>query len=160
MGIEIERKFAVVNEQWRSEVLQSRRIWQGYLAEDEQGASVRVRMDGPTANINIKQRVIGPHRLEYEYEIPVVDAEQMLEQLVHGGVIEKTRHLVDVDGLTWEVDEFGGTNAGLVVAEIELSSVDQTFRRPPWVGRELTDDERYYNIYLAKSPYSQWGDVT
>ena len=110
------------------------------------------------AHLNIKAAVIGAARAEYEYPIPPDDARKLLETLCVG-TLEKVRHYVERDGLTWEIDEFLGANAGLVVAEIELDAVDQEFLHPEWLGRELTDDRRYYNHHLAIHPYSTWPDA-
>lgn len=158
MGIEIERKFLVAGDAWRSQVRRSLEMRQGYLAGEGGQASVRVRLEGEEARLNIKAAVIGAARAEYEYPMPPDDARKLLETLCVG-TLEKVRHYIEHDGLTWEVDEFLGANAGLVVAEIELQSVDQPFARPAWVGRELTDDRRYYNHHLALHPYSTWNDA-
>ncbi|MGH8443652.1 MAG: CYTH domain-containing protein [Solimonas sp.] len=154
MGLEIERKFLVVGDAWRDEVSRSLEMRQGYLTREGQ-ASVRVRLEGEAAKLNIKAAVVGSARAEYEYDIPPADCRQLLETLCVGRV-EKVRHYIERDGLTWEVDEFSGDNAGLVVAEVELDRVDQAIVRPAWLGRELTDDRRYYNHYLALHPYAGW----
>jgi adenylate cyclase len=158
MGLEIERKFLVTSDAWRDEVVRSLEMRQGYLAGEGGRASVRVRLEGAEARLNIKAAVVGAARAEYEYVIPSDDARLLLETLCVG-TLGKVRHYVEREGLTWEVDEFLGANAGLVVAEIELGSLDQFFTRPQWVGRELTDDCRYYNHYLALHPYSTWPDA-
>ena len=158
MGIEIERKFLVTGDAWRREAGRSLKMHQGYLAGEGGRASVRVRLEGTEARLNIKASVIGAARAEYEYPLPVADARTLLETLCIG-TLEKVRHYVEHDGLTWEVDEFSGANAGLVIAEIELDSVEQIFTQPLWVGRELTDDRRYYNHYLALHPYATWPDA-
>ncbi len=157
MGIEIERKFLVENEAWRNEARTSIEIRQAYLANTSL-SSIRVRTAGDRANINIKQMQIGPSHGEFEYEIPVKDAEEILASLCEPAEIIKTRFFVDVAAHTWEVDVFEGANAGLVVAEIELRSIDEEFLKPGWVGREVTDDERYYNVALARSPWSEWNE--
>lgn len=110
------------------------------------------------AYLNIKAAVIGAARAEYEYPLPVDEARQLLATLCVG-TLEKVRHYVERDGLTWEIDEFLGANAGLVVAEVELASIDQAFACPPWLGRELTDERRYYNHHLALHPYATWPDA-
>ena len=163
MGIEIERKFLVTNDSWRTTAHKVVPMAQGYLndlAMVDGGAmntSVRVRIEGEEARINIKSRELGASRQEFDYLIPVVDARALLALSV-GGLIDKRRHYVDFEGHLWEVDEFLGENAGLVVAEIELSRVDETFARPDWLGAEATHAQRYYNLALASRPYSQWSD--
>jgi adenylate cyclase len=127
---------------------------QGYIASGER-VSVRVRIAADTACLNIKAGGLVASRLEYEYEIPAADARELL-QVAGGPVIEKTRHFVEHGGMTWEIDEFHGDNAGLVVAEVELDGEDQEFSRPPWIGTEVTEHERYYNVRLAKRPYREW----
>ncbi|HNL50407.1 MAG TPA: CYTH domain-containing protein [Actinomycetota bacterium] len=155
MGVEIERKFLVVGDDWRSAVSSSTRIVQGYLASTPE-VTVRVRVRGERAYLTIKGRSSGISRSEYEFDIPVADAEAMLTDLAQGPVIEKTRHLLEVDGHTWELDVFAGANEGLVMAEIELGSADEQFTVPSWAGRDVSDDARYYNVNLARTPYSHW----
>lgn len=155
MGKEVERKFLLRSDAWRDEVHRSIRLVQGYLARSE-GSAVRVRIDGDTAELNIKHTLDGIDRLEFEYPIPLDDAREMLEQVAMRPLIEKTRHLVEYAGHLWEIDEFFGDNAGLVVAEIELEDADEAFERPPWLGEEVSHDVRYYNSNLSKRPYRQW----
>lgn len=162
MGIEIERKFLVANDGWRAQAEKSVRMAQGYLNDMQalragtQKASVRVRVAGEQAFLNMKSRELGHTRQEFDYPIPVADAEDLLKLCV-GGLIDKTRHyLPDKAGLVWEIDVFEGDNTGLVVAEIELPSADAAFARPEWLGREVTDQLRYYNLALAERPYSRW----
>jgi adenylate cyclase len=161
MGIEIERKFLLVDDAWRAAAHKVVPMAQGYLndlAMVESGAmqtSVRVRVEGESAFLNIKSREAGPSRQEFEYEIPLADARALLALCV-GGRIDKHRHYVQHAGHLWEIDEFHGDNAGLVVAEIELGSVDEAFARPDWLGVEATHAQRYYNLALASRPYSQW----
>lgn len=157
MGVEIERKFLVTSDAWRDGVTRAEAMAQQYLASDE-GCSIRVRIAAERATLNIKGRTVGPQRLEYEYEVPLEDARSMFEGL-GGPRIEKTRHYVEFAGRTWEIDEFAGANAGLVVAEIELESGGGTFDRPDWVGAEVTDDHRYYNACLAVRPWPEWRDA-
>ncbi len=163
MAIEIERKFLVVGEAWRTEAQSAARMAQGYLndaasvASGAQHASVRVRIAGDAAYLNIKSRELGASRQEFEYAVPVQDAADLLALCV-GGRIDKTRHYVRHDGHLWEVDEFHGDNAGLVVAEIELDAVDEVFSRPVWLGDEVTELPRYYNLALAARPWTQWSD--
>lgn len=161
MAIEIERKFLVTGDGWRAAAHAVVPMAQGYLNdqssmdEGRQRASVRVRLEGDGAFLNIKSREPGHTRQEFEYPLPVDDARALLELCV-GGLVEKRRHLVRHGGHLWEVDEFLGSNAGLVVAEIELGSPDEAFALPPWAGREVTDEPRYYNLALASRPYSRW----
>lgn len=155
MAIEIERKFLLVHDGWRAAVSGSQRIRQGYLAGSAT-ASVRVRISGDSANINIKSATLGIHRQEFEYPIPVADAAALLDSLAEGPLIEKTRYHVSHAGHIWEIDEFDGDNAGLVVAEIELSAVDEAFARPDWLGEEVSADPRYYNVALVRHPYKDW----
>ena len=161
MGIEIERKFLLADDGWRAAAHKVVPMAQGYLndlAMVDSGAmqtSVRVRIEGEAAFLNIKSREAGPSRQEFEYAIPLADAHALLALCV-GGMIDKRRHYVDHEGHLWEVDEFLGDNAGLVVAEIELASVDEAFAKPDWLGAEATHAQRYYNLALASRPYSQW----
>jgi adenylate cyclase len=161
MGIEIERKFLVNGDGWRADASLSERMVQGYLAgaravqEGGALASVRVRRAGERAWLNIKAARLGIERAEYEYPVPVDDAEAMLASLCDG-VVEKVRHHVEVDGALFEVDEFLGANQGLVVAEIELPAADAAFPRPAWLGREVSSLARYYNVNLIAHPYRDW----
>lgn len=155
MASEIERKFLLSSDAWRDEVTDSQRLIQGYVARGERSA-VRVRIKGDKAELNIKHALDGIHRLEYEYEVPLDDAREMLEKVALRPLIDKTRHHVKRGAHLWEIDEFYGENAGLVVAEIELASADESFERPEWLGEEVSDDQRYYNSNLSKLPYSQW----
>ncbi len=161
MGIEIERKFLVTHEGWRAAAHAVIPMAQGYINDlgamdrGEQKASVRVRIQGNTAYLNIKSRELGHTRQEFDYPIPVDEARQLLALCV-GGLVDKRRHLVNHGGLLWEVDEFLSENAGLVVAEVELQSADQVFEKPAWAGAEVTDEPRYYNLALASRPWSQW----
>jgi adenylate cyclase len=118
-------------------------------------ASVRVRIDGDRANLNIKSATLGVERLEFEYAVPPEQARVLLAEL-SGEVVEKTRHEVRHEAHLWEIDEFAGENAGLIVAEIELEDADEAFARPDWLGAEVSDDPRYYNSELARHPYSRW----
>jgi adenylate cyclase len=154
MAIEIERKFLLASDAWRTQVSRSIPMDQGYLGGER--ASVRVRVAGDAAWLNIKARQRGSARLEFEYAIPVAEAQQMLDELALPGRIRKVRHHVTVGRHLWEIDEFAGDNAGLVVAEIELAAADEAFDRPEWLGLEVTDDIRYYNAALAEHPYSRW----
>lgn len=155
MALEIERKFLVSDASWRTQVTRSLAMHQGYLVGEGGKASVRVRLEGEDAKLNIKAAVVGAARAEYEVDLPADDAREILRTLCVG-TLEKTRHYVELGGLTWEVDEFHGANAGLVVAEVELSSETQVFERPSWLGAEVTFDRRYYNHALALHPYRDW----
>jgi adenylate cyclase len=164
VAVEIERKFLLASSEWRTEITRSIRIAQGYLGGTD--CSVRIRIGDNGAFLNIKSRELGVQRLEFEYAVPEADARVMLERLCAGAAIVKTRHLVFCDEVSpirrhgrqvcFEIDEFEGQNAGLVVAEIELSAVDQEFIKPAWLGKEVTDDARYYNSNLIDHPYLQW----
>ncbi|MFI4970822.1 MAG: CYTH domain-containing protein [Lysobacterales bacterium] len=156
MPIEIERKFLVVGEAWRAQVSRSEMMVQGYLAGPPAArCSVRVRVAGAQAFLNIKAATPGIARDEYEYAVPLDDARRMLATLA-GVVVEKRRHYVGIDGHVFEVDEFGAANHGLIVAELELDAVDAPFPRPAWLGREVSDLARYYNLNLAAHPYTHW----
>lgn len=155
MPVEIERKFLLANDDWRNQVVRSSRIRQGYMGKVEK-ASVRIRVQGAKANINIKSATLEMRRMEYEYEIPLDEAEEMLDQLCNTPQIDKTRFIIKQGKHTWEIDEFYGENEGLLVAEIELAAEDEIFDKPDWLGEEVTEDLRYYNVNLIKHPYSQW----
>lgn len=152
MAIEIERKFLVVDDSWRSALAVY--FCQGYLNRAKE-RTVRVRVAGEIGYLTIKGVSQGASRAEFEYEIPLADAKQLLA-LCDGPVIEKYRRKIEFEGMIWEVDEFLGANQGLVVAEIELETEDQVFALPAWVGAEVTGDERYYNSNLARHSFSQW----
>jgi adenylate cyclase len=152
MATEIERKFLVQGTAWRK--VPGVPFIQGYLNRDKE-RTVRVRIASDKAFLTIKGLTRGASRAEFEYEIPMPDAQQLLK-LSDGPIIKKNRHVIVHDGSTWEVDEFLGDNAGLILAEIELKSEDQPFSRPPWLGTEVTHDRRYYNSSLASHPYREW----
>lgn len=155
MATEIERKFLVVGDDWKRDVARSETLRQGYLSSAGR-CSVRVRIQGDEAFLNIKEAVMGRERLEFDYGIPVEDAVEMLERLATGPVLDKTRHIIEDGEATWEIDVFHGENAGLVVAEIELDAVDAHVPQPGWLGREVTELARYYNVSLVDYPYSRW----
>lgn len=156
MPVEIERKFLLVGDAWRGEVSRSERMVQGYLAGPPAArCSVRVRIAGAAAFLNIKSATPGVQRDEYEYAIPPEDAQRLLATLA-GDIVEKIRHYVDIEEHTFEIDEFAGDNAGLIVAELEIDRVDAPFPRPGWLGREVSELVRYYNLNLAAYPYSRW----
>jgi adenylate cyclase len=154
MGIEIERKFLLVGDAWRS-LGEPVLLRQGYLSSQRERV-VRVRIEGAAATLTIKGVSVGASRGEWEYPIPLADAEQLLDGLCEQPLVEKYRRRIEFGGMVWEVDEFLGANAGLVVAEIELESEEQAFARPDWIGAEVTDDARYFNSALIKHPYSRW----
>jgi adenylate cyclase len=161
MPLEIERKFLVSGDAWRGRATRVVEMAQAYLndlATLDAGAmnvSVRVRIQGDEAYLNMKSREAGTTRQEFDYPIPVADARALLALAV-GGRIEKRRHYVEHGGRVFEVDEFLGDNAGLVVAELELEAADAAYERPDWLGAEVTDDTRYYNLALASRPYRSW----
>jgi len=154
MGREIERKF-LVNSQAFKEHASVQEIRQGYLTTDA-GKAIRIREINDKAWLNIKAELEGFKRYEYEYAIPLEDAREMLDKLSLRPLIEKKRYKVNYEGKRWEVDEFAGENAGLTVAEIELEHEEEPFSKPPWLGKEVTGDTRYYNAYLANYPYKTW----
>lgn len=155
MGVEIERKFLVATDSWREQARSRSRYVQGYLSTLP-GRSVRVRVADDQGWLTVKGATIGATRSEFEYAIPVEDALEMLHKLCQRPLIDKWRHLIDINGFTWEVDEFLGENNGLILAEIELASEQQEFTRPDWLGLEVTDDPRYFNASLSVTPYSVW----
>lgn len=161
MPREIERKFLVLGDEWKAQAYQKTTFAQGYLNDIQQSgskSSVRVRIEGQAANINIKSLEIGLSRDEYEYPINLEEAKKMLATLAVGPVIEKDRYLVKVDQHVWEVDEFFGDNSGLVVAEVEMQSEDEKVTMPEWAGTEVTEYKRYYNVSLSHTPYQSWTD--
>ncbi len=154
MSIEIERKFLVCGAGWKA-LGQSVSIRQGYLSTNPDRV-VRVRIEDEKATLTIKGRTKGITRGEWEYAIPLAEADQLLSDLCERPLIEKTRTRIVYDGMVWEVDEFFGDNLGLVVAEIELESEEQLFAKPDWIAVEVTDDARYFNANLLRHPYSAW----
>ena len=154
MGIEIERKFLLQGDGWRG-LGQPVLLRQGYLSSNKERV-VRVRIEGEGATLTIKGRSRGATRGEWEYPIPLADAAELLDGLCEQPLIEKYRRRIEFAGNVWEVDEFLGANQGLAFAEIELSSEDQAFDKPDWIGEEVTHDPRYYNSSLIRLPYSQW----
>ena len=155
MGLEIERKFLLKDDGWRPGP-PGISLRQGFLLNSDE-CTIRVRAMGTQAFITIKGRTQGPVRLEYEYPIPVEDADELLVHFCQSPLIEKNRYIREYHGQKWEVDEFSGVNQGLIVAELELHSPDQEIRFPPWIGLEVTDDPRYLNANLAKRPFTTWG---
>jgi adenylate cyclase len=154
MGVEIERKFLTAGDGWRllgEPVL----LRQGYLSSDPD-RTVRVRVEGGQGMLTIKGRSVGASRGEWEYPIPLLDANDLLDRLCQQPLIEKYRRRVPFGQHVWEVDEFLGANQGLVVAEIELSAEDEAFDKPDWVGADVTHERRYFNSSLVKSPFKDW----
>lgn len=155
MAQEIERKFLVKNTRYKT-LAEGIHYHQGYIPTGN-GATVRIRIAGKHGFLTLKTRTVGISREEFEYEIPIDDAKEMLQLLCAAPTIEKYRYCIGAgNGLKWEVDEFRGENEGLVIAEIELPAEDTPFEKPDWIGEEVTGDHRYYNSSLCKCPYSQW----
>ncbi len=159
MATEIEHKFLLRDDRWRSQVERSTRLRQGYLISDAR-CSVRVRVAEQQGFLNIKSGTLGIQRSEYEYPVPLAEAEEMLDTLCEKPLLEKTRHYLRLGPHLWEIDEFAGENSGLIVAEIELSRVDEPFARPDWLGEDVSHDPRYYNSQLARHPYRCWSERT
>ena len=157
MALEIERKFLVETAVWRKPAAGGVRMRQGYVPTKD-GTTVRVRIAGETAFLTLKDRAVGLVRHEFEYEIPVADAETLLNAMCAKPQVDKIRYRIPAaePGLVWEIDEFLGDNAPLVTAEIELPSEDTPFSMPDWIGEDVTDDHRYKNNNLAAHPYSTW----
>lgn len=155
MATEIERKFLVSSSVWKKFVERREDFYQGYMANNAL-CSVRIRVSGDNANLNIKSCTLGMSRHEYDYAIPLSDGHELLRLLCEKPLIEKVRNYVECGAHTWEIDEFKGDNQGLVVAEIELSSEDESFEKPEWLGQEVTNDARYYTVSLQKVPYNSW----
>ncbi|MBE9043925.1 CYTH domain-containing protein [Pleurocapsales cyanobacterium LEGE 10410] len=163
MGIEIERKYLVKEAEWRShkaslpsQSLRGEKYCQGYIPTNNR-TTVRLRIAGDRGYITLKGKTTGHTRSEFEYPIPVQDAQEMLTTLCDKPLIEKLRYKVLFGNLVWEVDEFLGDNQGLIIAEVELTSEAQQIDLPYWIEREV-NDKKYYNFYLTKHPYSQWKD--
>jgi len=155
MGVEIERKFLVKDDSWRSDVESEAHLMQGYLADGDK-ATVRIRITDNVACLTIKGPTVGIRRSEYEYPIPLADARAMLQELMVYFAIDKMRYQVRSGRHLWELDLFAGENAGLVLAELELDSEDEPFDLPAWAGEDVSDDPRYYNVNLARNPYRHW----
>jgi CYTH domain-containing protein len=154
MGKEIERKYLIKDDTWRKQA-SGTTYRQGYLSTVKE-RTVRVRTIDDKGFLTIKGITIGATRREYEYEIPMADANEMLDELCEKPIIEKTRFKISHAGLTWEIDEFAGVNQGLIVAEVELESEDQNIDFPPWVGEEVSGDPRYFNSNLIANPFANW----
>jgi adenylate cyclase len=154
MGVEIERKFLASGDGWR-QLGEPVLLRQGYLSSHPERV-VRVRIEGGRALMTIKSKAAGISRGEWEYDLPMADAIEFLDRLCEQPIIEKYRRRIPFGGFVWEVDEFLGVNAGLVVAEIELPAEDAAFDKPDWIGADVSDDVRYLNSNLIKHPYSAW----
>lgn len=162
MGIEIERKYLVKQEEWRShlpELLKKSpeigaKYFQGYIPTNNE-TTVRLRIVGSQGYLTIKSKAQGYIRSEFEYSIPVEDAQQMLETLCLKPLIEKIRYKINYGNLVWEVDDFLGENKGLIIAEVELENENQAIDIPPWIDREV-NEHKYFNSSLIKHPYSKW----
>ncbi|MGD0075779.1 MAG: CYTH domain-containing protein [Candidatus Binataceae bacterium] len=154
MAKEIERKFLVKANSWRN-LASGKPYRQGYLSTVKE-RTVRVRSAGDKGYITVKGPTVGATRSEYEYEIPLADANEMLDHLCERPLIEKIRYRIPAAGVTWEVDEFQGENRGLVTAEVELADENQAISIPGWIGAEVTDDPRYFNSNLVAHPFCQW----
>lgn len=159
MGLEIERKFRVSTDGWRctenGQLREGVRFRQGYIPSTGT-TTVRVRLEGDRGVLTIKAQTAGLARLEYEYTIPAADALEMLDNVCDQPQIDKIRYCISAGPHVWEVDEFLGDNAGLIVAEIELTDEAETFTHPEWLGEEVTEDTRYLNVNLAKLPFKHW----
>jgi len=157
MAQEIERKFLVTSNRWKAEA-EGKAYCQGYIATAVVGQSVRIRIAGEAAYLTIKGPASGLSRAEFEYSIPISDAEEMLQTLCDRPLIQKVRYRLPIGPVVWEIDEFQGENAGLIVAEVELSDETQTVVLPDWLGEEVSGDPKYYNASLVKRPYLSWDD--
>jgi adenylate cyclase len=154
-NVEIERKFLVRSDAWRKQVSAPARFRQGYLSTDPE-RTVRIRLENGSGKLNIKGKRVGAGAPEFEYDIPKSDAVELLEKLCKPHIIDKNRYRLEQDDLVWEIDEYLGENAGLVVAEVELNREEQEFTKPDWVGEEVTRDFRYSNARLSELPFTQW----
>ncbi len=158
MFTEIERKFLVNNDTWRNKA-KSTEFWQGYIHSDA-NCLVRIRVEGEQAYLTIKGPKNGIARPEFEYAIPKIEAEDLLQNLAKKPLIHKIRHTLHVGEHLWEIDEFCGDNSGLILAEIELNKEHEYFEKPEWLGEEITFDARYRHASLAKYPFSTWESNT
>ena len=154
MAQEIERKFRVANDDWRAMATSSSSLKQGYLSSSAE-ATVRVRLEYNLGTVTIKSKTNGITRNEFEYAIPAQEAKELL-MLCSGPLIEKIRYRIPQENHTWEIDVFEGDNDGLIIAEIELTSDEDYFAKPQWLGEEVSGDSRYYNSNLATHPYVNW----
>lgn len=156
MSVEIERKYLIKNDKWKKHVREDQHIAQGYIKTADATVRIRCYKDDRTAEITVKGKRKGISRLEFEYEIPYADAREMQEKLCQKRLVEKTRHLIEYQGMLWELDEFHGDNEGLFVAEIELIDENQQFELPNWVGEDVSYDSKYRNSRLCVNPYNTW----
>jgi CYTH domain-containing protein len=154
MAIEIEKKFLLINDDWKKDSIAEIYL-QGYICSGS-GRTVRVRIAGDKAYLTIKGKSSGISRTEFEYPLPLADAQAMLDELCEKPIIHKKRHRKEYGGFLWEIDEFYGDNLGLVLAEIELEDENQIFPRPDWLGREVSGDSRFYNASLRLNPFKNW----
>ena len=154
MGKEIERKFLVKGDSWRAQA-HGKRYRQGYLSTVKE-RTVRARVAGDQGFLTIKGITVGAARAEYEYEIPLADANEMLDNLCERPIVEKTRYRLPQDDIVWEIDEFEGDNRGLIVAEVELKDEHQSYPKPDWLGEEVTGNPDYFNSNLVKKPFTTW----
>lgn len=155
MAYEIERKFLLRSDAWRTQITQTLQIKQAYFCNTE-NASMRVRVSDQSAFLSAKTMTMEIRRHEFEYKIPLHDAEFMIEYMCSGSAVIKQRHLVMIEQHTWEIDEFQGDNEGLIVAEIELQNESEAFSKPDWLGKEVSNDLRYMNMSLVNNPYKNW----
>jgi len=155
MPVEIERKYLLRNDDWKLLADSGTKYVQGYMVGSKL-ASVRVRLEGDKSFLNIKSATLDIQRQEYEYQIPVEEATEMLDNLCEKPFVEKTRYIVMHQDLKWEIDVFEGMNKGLIVAEVELETEDQKIELPSWCGQEVSEDARYYNVNLGKQPFLEW----
>jgi len=153
MAKEIERKFLITGDEWRKQAV-GISYKQGYLSTEKE-RTVRVRTNGSKGFLTIKGLTVGATRQEFEYEIPLSEALEILD-LCEKPIIEKKRYKINFGGFTWEIDEFFGENEGLLLAEVELNSENQKFEKPAWIGKEVTNDHRFYNASLVKNPFTKW----
>jgi len=154
MAVEIERKFLLANSNWRALINNSTSIKQGYLNSNHE-RTTRVRIKGDKGFLTVKGKSNGTKRLEFEYEIPLDDANEML-QLCEKPIIEKIRYEIHINDDIWEIDEFDGDNKGLLVAEVELENENQEVTIPEWIGTEVSHENKYFNSSLIKNPFSRW----
>ena len=155
MAQEIERKFLVNDNSWKGKIKRTDHIIQGYLANTDRG-SIRVRISNNEGSLSIKSMTLDISRLEYDYPIPLDDARTLIANFCMQPVIEKLRHYIEDDKHIWEIDVFEKENKGLIIAEIELTDPEEVFHKPDWVGAEVSDDPRYYNVCLVEHPYQEW----
>ncbi|MBS9777334.1 MAG: CYTH domain-containing protein [Gammaproteobacteria bacterium] len=156
MSVEIERKYLIKNDSWRNHIKEDQHITQGYIKSEDATVRIRCYKDDNKAVITVKGKRDGISRLEFEYDIPYDDAREMQENLCQTRLVEKTRHLIDYQGMLWELDEFHGDNEGLFVAEIELTNEHQEFELPEWAGDDVSFESRYRNSRLCITPYKDW----